>query len=181
MQSATIKAVRKDQNVHVDWNVANELNTEIYEVEKSLDGRQFSKVGSVSKLPSNTAANYLWIDNNATSSNIYYRIKGLDVRGSSKYSAIVKVQSIAGKARIVAYPNPIQGKVLNLQFSQQPQSNFVIQMYNAAGQEIFNKVISHTGGSATYTLSLGEGMRKGAYDLKISNGEQTTTQKIICN
>jgi hypothetical protein len=174
----TIKGARKDQSVKVEWSVATETNIASYDVEKSANGREFSKVASVKATGS---GNYNWLDVNAGNNENYYRIKGISNSGASVYSAIVKVNSITGKSSILAYPNPIVGRTLSLQLTNQVAGRYTISLFNNIGQQVFNKSIEHLGGSSTQTIQLGAGLTKGTYELKISNGDNVTTQKIICN
>jgi hypothetical protein len=50
----------------VDWTVENEVNISKYEVEKSIDGVNYSKVNSTLAIgANNTTTNYKWLDQNA--------------------------------------------------------------------------------------------------------------------
>jgi hypothetical protein len=91
------------------WNVGEELNVTGYAVERSLNGTDFTSVGSVS---ATGKATYSLEDNQAINETRYYRVKNIDIDGSFKYTPVVKV---SGKARstgqIQLYPVPANDQV----------------------------------------------------------------------
>jgi hypothetical protein len=91
-----------NSSVSLKWMVATEENLSGYNVERSVDGRNFSNVGFVK---ASGEGNYTFVDN-SPSSITYYRIKSVDVNGKYGYSSIALVK--AGKAMIVikAFPTP---------------------------------------------------------------------------
>ena len=94
----------------LNWETANEINTSHFIVERSIDNASFDGIGTVAAngtTSSNT--NYSYTDNDVTtlpSNVIYYRLKMVDIDGSSKYSntIIINLADIAG--RVSVYPNP---------------------------------------------------------------------------
>ncbi len=89
--------------VQVNWNVANEAGTLKYEVEKSVDGRNFTLAGIVSAAGRNT---YSYIDQVISpASTIYYRLKISDINGKITYSDVVILKQ-GNNVEISVYPNP---------------------------------------------------------------------------
>jgi hypothetical protein len=82
--------------------VATEENLSGYAVEKSFDGRNFSKVAFVNAANQST---YTFVDGKS-SGTVYYRIKSIDIDGRYGFSTIAFVK--AGQALIMlnAYPSP---------------------------------------------------------------------------
>lgn len=100
---SSLDAKEINNSVSLKWNVATEDNVSGYEIEKSADGRNYSKIGFVNADGEST---YSFIDTKV-SSIAYYRIKSVDVNGRYGYSTIALVKS--GKSMIVlkAFPSPV--------------------------------------------------------------------------
>jgi hypothetical protein len=96
------EATPSSNSVSLKWMVATEENLTGYAVEKSFDGRNFSKVGFVNAANQST---YTFTDAKS-SGTVYYRIKSVDVDGKYAFSTIALVK--AGKSLIVlnAFPSP---------------------------------------------------------------------------
>lgn len=123
-------ASKKENNVLLNWSVANEVNLAGYEIEKSLDGRNFE---SIKYIKATNIATYSFIDINVNTS-AYYRLKMIDNNGKYSYSKTIVVTS---RNDITAnlYPNPAKnGVVLN---------NLIginnISIVNSLGQVVMQK------------------------------------------
>jgi hypothetical protein len=98
----TFEATPSGNSVSLKWMVATEENLSGYQVEKSFDGRNFSKVSFVNAANQNT---YTFVDSKS-SGTVYYRIKSIDVDGRYAFSTIALIK--AGKSMIMlnAFPSP---------------------------------------------------------------------------
>lgn len=96
-------ATSKGSNTMLSWTAENEENLVGYEVEKSLNGTSFEKVGFV-KANNISKSEYGFMDN-MSNGTAYYRLKMKDVNGSVSYSntVIVKVAISNGTS---LFPNP---------------------------------------------------------------------------
>lgn len=75
------------------WNSATEINSNRYEVERSVDGRNFQKTGSVRSANAATGAAYSYNDNisHLFVKTFYYRLKMVDNDGKYSYSNVVSI------------------------------------------------------------------------------------------
>ncbi|MEO7983617.1 MAG: hypothetical protein ABI688_06020 [Bacteroidota bacterium] len=81
-----------NNGVQLQWQIAAELNTERFEIERSADGVNFTKIGTVaSSGSSNTTKDYSFPDNSPATVN-YYRIKQIDKDGKVNYSKTLSVK-----------------------------------------------------------------------------------------
>jgi len=177
----TVKAAQKNDGVQVEWKVATETNVHHYEVERSTDGNNFTKVGSVAATSNNnTGASYNWFDAKPNDNN-FYRIKAVENSGDIKYSEVVNVKISMARSSIVMYPNPVKDQTLYIKLDNQPKGKYVVRLFNNSGQQVFIKTIEHDGGSVTVPLDLRSVVSKGMFQVLISNGENRTTQQIIIN
>jgi hypothetical protein len=132
-----------DKSVMVNWNVEQEINMEKYEVERSLDGHSFSKIGTITNLQNNTGSKiYELRDMNAGTSELYYRIKELSSGGQVQYSSIAKVSSINLNGTISIYPNPVVDKTINIRFRNLAAGQYPVKLFSTQGQVVYTAVFT---------------------------------------
>jgi hypothetical protein len=156
-----------DKTVSVRWNIENELNILSYDVEYSEDGRNFTGIATK---PATGAGAYSLDHTGASAGNIYYRIKATENSGRIIYSSIVKVNGMNDDASIAVYPNPVEGKQIHLSFLKQQKGDYNVQLINAAGQNVFNTIISVNAENQRSAVQL-KHIAAGNYKLIISKEE----------
>jgi hypothetical protein len=162
----SITATAKNPDNIIQWGVANESGVKEYEVEKSSDGNQFNLI-QVVKAVNSVNGNYEVTDNNVNSGTNYYRIKSVSVDGKETYTQVVKVINGKQRGTISIYPNPINDDVIHLQLNNQPSGIYKIKLYNAAGQVLLFKNITHFAGSSAEDIKC-DNLPEGIYHLQIN-------------
>ena len=164
----SVKAYRVDKNINVEWRVENERNMKQYEVEKSINGTQFTSIAIVPATANNgNSAIYLSIDTKPVEGYNYYRIKSVDINGKTTYTNVVKVLMGSIKRDITIYPNPITDGMIHLQFLNQPEGKYGIRLLNKLGQIIVLRQISHAEGSSTELIKWDFNLAHGMYQLEV--------------
>jgi len=152
----------------ITWNTVGEKGESYYAVEKSIDGKTFIQIGQ--ETAKNTAtASYNFTDNNPSAID-YYRIKATSATGTLTYSNITKLTT--HNSQLTAcnlYPNPLVGKVLNVQLTNIPAGKYDISIYNALGQKVNEQSITHSGGTGSYGLTINTNLTSGTYLVYISD------------
>ncbi len=97
-----------DGSVKLLWNVADEVDVQHYVVERSLDGVNFSSIGTVT---ATGKSNYSFNDNAEVSRTRYYRVRNVDIDGRTKSSNVVKVLSQVKTGNISLYPVPARNEL----------------------------------------------------------------------
>ncbi|HEY1022409.1 MAG TPA: T9SS type A sorting domain-containing protein, partial [Flavisolibacter sp.] len=164
-------AKKVNTSVLLTWDIAGEENVARYEVERSQDGRSFTRIGQIQSHGKDT---YTFSDD-APLSEGYYRIKNVDNDGSFKYSTIARIAG--GKSTIVlrAFPQPVTSQ-LTLQHPV-VEGKTMVSISNAEGR-VVKSVQPATGSMQTYVdmSTLGKGM----YFIRIAGEDgQTETLKVI--
>ena len=150
----------------ITWNTVGEKSVARYEVEKSTDAKTFATIGQ-STAKNTATASYSTTDNSVTATS-YYRIKAVSTSGAVSYSNIAKLSIINYQLSISLYPNPLKGKTLNVALDNVVAGKYTVSIYNALGQKVNEQTISHTGGSATHALVIGNTLAAGVYNVTIS-------------
>jgi hypothetical protein len=175
----SVKASQKNTTVSVDWKVENQSNLKQYDVEKSTDGSQFTKVATVDA-NNKSASDYNWTDANPVEGYNYYRIRSVDLDGKTAYTSIVKVQMSQTAAEIKVYPNPAVDAKVSIELNNLPAGIYYARLFNPLGQVIVSQKIIHPTGSSTETIQWSHSTARGIYQLEITKPIGTTeTLKVM--
>ena len=176
----SVAAAQQGNAIAVTWKVSNQINIQKYEVEKSIDGLNFSRVNSQPATGiSNSTATYTWLDMNPVNGDNFYRIRSIGIAGDEKISQIVKVKIGKNNPAITVYPNPVINRSITVQFTDMEKAVYQLRLINATGQVVFIKSINHSGGSTAQTIMLGAGLAKGNYQLEFIKPDETKIIKAI--
>ncbi|MEO1627572.1 MAG: hypothetical protein AAFV25_20645, partial [Bacteroidota bacterium] len=75
------------------WSTAQEQNAQSFVVERSMDGRQFKAIGTVDAAgTSDQGQNYSFTDLELGLEDAYYRLRQVDVDGTSNTSEFIKLK-----------------------------------------------------------------------------------------
>jgi hypothetical protein len=172
-----VKAYQQNVGIAVEWNTQSESGILQYEVEKSADGTNFSKINTTASKPG-TINTYNCFDQSPISGTNYYRIKTISLSGDVKYSKIVVVKLSSKGASLEVYPNPVKGNSVQLQLSNWEKGNYSVTLFNQFGQQVLNRTIKHIEGSSNQTVALGT-LAAGVYELRLNKGTTVITKKLI--
>jgi len=109
-------AKQKDKTEELFWQTASEQNNRVFEIERSISGIEFEKIGEhKSKADnqgnSNSLLDYVYEDSNPINGFSYYRLKQVDYNNNFKYSNVVSVNfEVSNNISFVVYPNPNKGE-----------------------------------------------------------------------
>lgn len=165
--------------VLLEWATATEENNDRFEVERSADGRSFSKIGEV-KGNGTTAVKrtYSFRDAKASRGTHYYRLKQVDLDGTAQHSKMIVVENnvaAAATGAILVAPNPANGQ-------------FTIALDHGEGAQL---QILDMNGNLLHTQSLAQGaremrfntsslgMRSGLYLISIKSAVGSSQAKLV--
>jgi RHS repeat-associated protein len=165
------------KNNLLDWATANEQNTKSFDVERSLNGTVFNKIGNVAAAGnSNQSNNYQYTDPNIdrlNSETMFYRLKQIDLDGNFKYSNIVRLRYVdKNPIHSIVYPNPTPGQVTILVGDNKLLGTTAV-LYDINGRVLENIKIS----ASSQAVDLSR-YTNGTYFIKLNNKE---VLKIIKN
>ena len=179
----SIRANRLRNDILVEWRVENELNIAHYDVEKSADGRNFSKVNEQAARGngSGAAIEYNWLDTNPLAGDNFYRVRSIGINSEVKLSQVVKVNMVKLPAAITVFPNPLrEDGMLYISLANKPAGNYQLMLLNSQGQTMMKMSLSHPGGNAVYSITMDKYAAHGNYLLNITgDGEVKIAFKIV--
>ena len=166
----------KDEVV-LEWRTAGEENFDHFEIERSRNSSDWSKIATVDgRANGGTGVAYLFTDRWPAAGVNYYRLKMVDKDGQFGYSSIVVVNRASQAEQIKVYPNPA---VSTLYISSiHPGSRQQIELINTSGQVVLSRQFQSAGNIVS--LNVG-GLGKGLYHLKVADasGFSQTCEVII--
>ena len=130
-------AIADGNKVRLNWEITNEQDTRIYEVEKSLTTTNFTHLSSVNSLQQVQSA-YTDYDLLPAMGWNYYRLKIIDKYGHYFYSPVRAVKFDKGLEQVKLFPNPATD-VLNIQLPSSYINQSIIQVYGIDGRFIAEK------------------------------------------
>ncbi|MGI4866411.1 MAG: hypothetical protein ACRYFZ_20970 [Janthinobacterium lividum] len=156
----TATAAPSQAAVALAWTTASELNSAAFEVERSLDGRTFTRLGTVAAAGSSSSArSYGLLDAQLPGAALlYYRLKQVDLDGTFRYSPVRAVTLSGAAAGLSLYPNPAPGGGAATLTGAQPGA--VVTVLDALGRPVATVPADATG---TATLVLPAGLATGVY------------------
>jgi len=100
-----------NNGVMIRWSTATELNSNNFEVERSINGREWKVVGT-QRAAGNSSVhrNYTHLDLNG--GNALYRIKQTDIDGNFFYTDIVSTNCSGKNIDVTLYPVPAHDKLI---------------------------------------------------------------------
>lgn len=88
----------------LSWATAKEHNNDYFEINRSFDGVEFSKVAQVTGAgDSNDIIKYSWMDKEPLSGRVYYRITQVDFDGARESFSIVMIDMGDNSYKIITY------------------------------------------------------------------------------
>jgi hypothetical protein len=163
-------AKKEGNAVKLAWNVGPEINVSHYDIEKSRDGKQFSKIGSLSAAGQSA---YTFIDQQS-SNTIFYRIKSIDEKGEVRYSNILKLNGQESNIVLSAFPLPAKNKLI-LQHSTAGAGSR-INLYSLNGKLLMTVVPEISNQQTTIDIS---NLKPGIYLLSYLNEKTREMMKIV--
>ena len=164
--SFTASAVQ--HTVLLQWQVANMVNVNHYEIEASTDAAHYAKIGEV--ISKGNITNYQYTDQNPslTKTN-FYRIKEVDNDGQFITSAVRFIKFNISVLTIT--PNPAS-TFINITSSKE---NLQISVYDAVGRKVVSQKLN--GASVQINIS---SLPKGIYTvIADDNGTKVDSKKIV--
>jgi alpha-tubulin suppressor-like RCC1 family protein len=166
-------AEKQSSSILLDWTTATEQNTSYFEVQKSVDGINFTSIGQVPAAGnSNGIKNYSFTDNSTENTGIiYYRLQEYDKDGKFSLSGVQSVSTgIARDVKIV--PNPNAGK-FNVILDGDPDDVHIV-LLSTMGEELLQ--INNT--SAENAIDI-QNLASGVYFLHVRTSTASWIKKVV--
>lgn len=154
----------------VKWRVENETGVAHYELQRSHNGSNFTALQSNIAATNNNGGSEMYnrIDANPLVADNYYRIKATLQNGRIEYSAIVKLSQVKAPSSITVFPNPVKENRFNIEFVNQPEGRYVLDLLAANGQVVYSFAVMVTGNNFIKTITPARVIAGGTYTIRLT-------------
>ncbi len=147
-------SLQQDNTVLLKWMVENEKDVSHYRIERSMDAGNWVFVGNQKQSANNNSRNeYQMIDDNPGKGIVYYRLTAIETSGNQTMAPIRFVKIGTNESDVATvYPNPNDGKLINIYATMFKQANVTIDIITTDGKLYWSQTVN-TKGNTNLTLS----------------------------
>lgn len=179
VQFKSFTATKGDNAINLKWSTASENNNKGFELQRSINGAKYLAINFVKGTGnSNTTKSYSFTDLLGTTGSICYRLKQIDFDGASTYSKVscVNIETVK-TTEVITTPNPFNTS-LNIKYNSLNEGSANMQIIDMLGKTHQNTNMIVNKGENTLTIDT-EALPLGIYFIRITNGTEVTTQRIV--
>jgi Secretion system C-terminal sorting domain len=178
---------RKDNEiVNLNWATGNEQNTDRFWVERSINGTNYTDIGS-RKAAGNSSSTrtyqYPDVDGPKLPAPIlYYRIRQVDLDGKFTYSNVVAIQNTkaANGPLVQVYPNPFTQQLnVKVHSAAAPATEDRLELYDNAGILVYNRSLANRPANGVVNINNLPFLTQGVYYLRVYVGGEKEVVKIV--
>lgn len=165
-------------NVSLSWQTAQELNSSGFEIQRQIGDGNWQVIAFVHSQAingnSNSPLTYSYTDNNSANAITQYRLRTIDLDGSSKFSDIRSVRGDGQASRIILYPNPSSDGKIKVVFEDMSGARDV------SLTDMSGRIIKQWEGITNNNLEINN-ITSGYYSLRVINREtgEQSVEKIV--
>ncbi|MEM6345371.1 MAG: T9SS type A sorting domain-containing protein [Bacteroidota bacterium] len=171
----------KQDHVELNWLTATEINNDYFEVQRSVDGKNWEALGNVAGSGTSTEMNnYEYKDYLVSYGTNFYRLKQVDFDGTFSYSNRIEVELPLELARISLFPNPVSEELQVRLLTEGPLSETMYTVFDMTGRIVMNSgYIKVDAWKPEFTVPVSE-LEPGIYIIDVAVGEDfVKTAKFV--
>jgi hypothetical protein len=177
------EALYSRKEVAINWNTATDNHTNVFEIERSLDGEYYKKVGEVKASDAVGANQFTFSDKmheQERKNDLYYRLRQVDAYNRVTYSKVLILRSYGTKsvAAVSVTPDPNVNDIqVNVQLKE--KSFVMVRVMDEKGSELIKQSAMGDTGSNIYNVEGTSELQPGMYQLEVTiNSNERLTMKL---
>lgn len=159
------------------WLTTNENNFSRFEIEKSIDGYNFIKIGEQRARGNHHKETTYSFDDNEVRPLQYYRLKYIDIDNKTSYSNIIKISRDDIVNTKVIFNNRVTNQ-LNLKIIDLPSNDLSIKIIDNSGREVKSQQVKIMNGENYLNLNTGS-IPSGFYYMILSSDNYKRTFSFV--
>lgn len=172
---------RSGNDVILQWITGTETNNYGFEVQRSINGKDFEAIGFVEGSGSTASPSSYSYTDGAVQKDVkyYYRLKQIDFDGTSSFSGLAEVEGElpVGFFLFQNYPNPFN-PTTTIAFSLPKAMTVNLRLYDITGKEVA-EIFSGDLSQGYHKMNIdGSVLASGIYTCRLVAGEFTSTIKL---
>jgi hypothetical protein len=172
----------QNQYIQVRWTTVSEVNNKGFDVMRSEDGFNFTKVGYVNGHNNSTETKHYTFDDKTVVAGkmYYYKLRQIDNDGKTSETKIVNAMITGGSSLVVGefYPNPTNN-MTSLDIFNVSDKEMTMKVYDMIGNLVHVETTSLAKGVNKMSLNMNY-LADGNYSAVITfDGREVTVKKIV--
>lgn len=167
---------RPDAN-RLTWMTTSEKNFSHFDIEKSLDGANFTRIGTRNGKGNSSVQTTYSFDDNEMKGTQYYRLKYVDANGLYSYSNVIRVTRDDVTSAKVIFSNLVTS-TLALRIIDMNTDNLSIRIIDNAGREMKSQKVKINPGENSFNLNTSS-IPAGFYYLMLSGENYKRTFSFV--
>lgn len=166
--------------VRLYWKTMSELNNSHFILERSINGEDFDFVAKTKGSGNSVSPiNYFFIDKDPIEGLSYYRLTQVDYDGTTETFPMI-VNKNYYKGELLIFPNPIKDqKNISIKIDEGIRGDYLIEITNMYGNNVYSKSQFAANGTHQIEVPIEENLTRGVYWIKLINGHQILSSKMI--
>ncbi len=162
----------------LNWETSQEINNDHFELYRSFDGIQFDLVATIAGAGTSFVPKYYSFRDGigSKSSDVYYRLKQVDIDGKSSFSNVVRLSIGDGNESFRIYPNPVIND-FTATFSASNAGPAKLLIRNVNGQTVYSQTLNILKGNNAVSVQVPQLIR-GMYYVSVVNAELNFNTKM---
>jgi hypothetical protein len=169
----SFSAERSDNGpVELTWTTTNEINNSHFEIQRSIDGSNWTTLGTAAAGGNSIADTYTFADVNAPKAQAMYRILQVDLDGKSMYSKIAMVGATENAQAVIF----ATGRTITILPEKLSDNRLIVRVITLGGQVLQQQSFE----SATRRIDLAlSNATNGIYLVQVTDGSQWSLVKKV--
>ena len=168
------------ETARLNWATASEINDDHFDIERSEDGKIFTKTGEVKgNGTTNIISNYEYFDNFGIVSSpiLYYRLRQIDFNGDFKYSEIRKLKLSGQDHNLKVWYNGNSDKTEAIVYYEK-ETHASLRMIDIQGKLIAEQEVTFPVGESHLQLDM-LGLAQGVYSISIADENKMEVKRVM--
>lgn len=165
-------------NAALRWSATAGNKISSYEIEKSTDGRNFSKIAMLPALNGGAILYYNYTDPEKIAGLTYYRLKMLDDNGLFVYSQVITLSNSKIDFQIKSFTNPVTDQ-LTIEYLIPDESKVTIKLFDVLGNLLKQQQLTGNKGWNKTNVDIVKDIPQGMYILSVSNNNEVINKRIV--
>ena len=169
-----------NQSMSLVWSTATEIDNMGFDIEHSVDGRNWATLGFVSGQGSTIQQQDYSFEHADPKFGVnYYRLKQIDYDGNYEYSPIVVVDNRNANQKFEIFPNPSHDGALSLRLQSTSRGEASLEVFDWTGLRVYKDSVRLEKGTMVWPVSMTT-FPKGAYTARMElPGGEVLFKKVL--
>jgi hypothetical protein len=166
----------------LNWETANEVNFDRYDIERSINGKDYLAIGSERSKTGFSASKYQYADelSGANENVFYYRLRMVDIDGKFSYSNVIMVRrDQKNMDGMVLSPNPVfSGSVVTIRLNADTKKSVEIRVIDNSGKIVLKQQNQLNIGINSIAFNNQSHLQSGIYTVQVVGDGEILSSKL---